>query len=134
MIRRELILFAINGLISVAIAFTAYLGLVASGMLIEFANALAYLAGIAYGFSANKRFTFCDGSKVSTGKVARYALLHTFTLLINIGVNSALISIMIGMQGGLSASFLGAIAVSTVLNFLGLKYWVFKPSTSNMAR
>ena len=129
MIRRELGFFVLNGIISVAIAYSVYRGLVASGLLIEVANGIAYLAGMAYGFLANKRLAFRDRNVVSSSKVARYALLHMATLLVNVGVNSVMFDILHGLPSGLSSAFLVAIAASTVLNFLGLKYWVFKQST-----
>lgn len=133
MIRRELGFFVGNGIISVAIAYGVYRGLVASGLMIELANGIAYLAGMAYGFIANKRLTFRDEDAISTGKVARYALLHTGTLLVNVGVNSAMLGILRGLPGDLPAAFLAAIAVSTILNFLGLKCWVFKQSADASA-
>lgn len=134
MIRRELIFFVMNGLISVAIAFGVYRALVASGMLIEVANSIAYLAGMAYGFFANRRLTFRDRSALSAGKVLRYTHLHTFTLLVNMGANLTILGMISGLLGALSAAFLGAIAISTVLNFLGLKYWVFRHGAVNSTK
>jgi putative flippase GtrA len=130
MIRRELGFFVVNGLISVAIAYGVYRGLIANGMMIEVANGIAYLAGMAYGFFANKHLAFRDGGAVSLGKVARYGLLHTGTLLVNVGINSAVLDILRGQPGYLPAAFFAAITVSTVLNFLGMKFWVFKHNTS----
>lgn len=130
MIRRELGFFLVNGLISVAIAYGVYNELVANGLTIEVANGIAYLAGMAYGFLANKHVAFRDKGAISTGKVMRYVLLHMGTLLVNVGSNSVALGILRGQPGALPVAFLVAISASTVLNFLGLKYWVFKQNVT----
>jgi putative flippase GtrA len=130
MIRRELMYFMLNGLISVAIAYGVYRGLVINGFMIEVSNGIAYIAGMAYGFFANKRLTFRDGGKVSISLLAGYVLLHMGTLLVNIGVNSAMLGMLRGLTRDMPIAFLISIAASTVLNFLGMKYWVFKQSFS----
>lgn len=125
MIRRELGFFVLNGLISVAIAYAVYRGLVANGLGIVAANGIAYITGMTYGFLANKKLSFRDSSLVSANKVGRYALLHTFTLLVNVGINSMALDATHSIPGNMLVSFLMAISVSTILNFIGLKYWVF---------
>lgn len=126
MIRRELVVFSINGLVSVAIAYGVYRGLVHKGLMIEVANGIAYLAGMTYGFFANKRLSFRNSSEVSFRMLVCYASLHTATLLVNVSVNSVALEILRGLPGALSIAFMVAIACSTVLNFLGLKFWVFE--------
>jgi putative flippase GtrA len=133
MIRRELAVFIGNGLVSVAIAYCVYRGLVHNGLMIEVANGIAYLAGMAYGFFANKRLAFRNRSEVSIRMLVHYASLHTGTLLVNVGVNSVALGMLRGVPGDLSIAFMVAIACSTVLNFLGLKYWVFERSANMSA-
>ena len=126
MIRREFGLFSLNGLIAVLIAYWIYKELVSAGVIVELANGLAYLSGMFYGFFANKRLTFRNRRNASVRQVSRYILLHGVTLAINIAVNSFMLSIYHNAPEGLLMSFLTAISISTVLNFIGLKYWVFK--------
>jgi putative flippase GtrA len=126
MIRRELAAFIVNGLVSVAIAYGVYRGLVHNGLMIEVANVIAYLAGMAYGFFANKRLAFRNRGEVSIRMLVYYAVQHLVTLLVNLGVNSVAFGMLRGVPGDLSIAFMVAIACSTVLNFLGLKYWVFE--------
>ena len=128
MINREFCFFMANGLTSVTLAYGVYRGLIASGLKIEIANGMAYLAGMVYGFFANKHLAFRDRGAGSTVKVARYALLHTGTLLVNLVTNSLVLSILRDLPFDLFIAFLAAISISTVLNFMGLKYWVFKRS------
>jgi len=126
MIKRELAFFVANGLISVAIAYCVYRLLVSGGMSIELSNGLAYISGMVYGFMANKKLAFRNASAVSSGMLARYVLWHGFTLLVNVGVNSAALALIDSWMFGLTISFLLAISITTILNYLGLKYLVFK--------
>lgn len=103
-----------------------YLSLVAGGVLIQMANGVAYLSGMVYGFFANKHLAFRGFGSVRTGEVVRYIALHGITLLVNVWVNWFFLAAMSELYGGLVVAFLFAISVSMVLNFLGLKYWVFR--------
>lgn len=126
MIRRELTFFIFNGLVSVAIAYGSYHALVSNGWRIEAANAIAYLSGMGFGFIANNRLTFRCREEVSIRVLMHYASLHLATLLVNVAVNSIAIDILRGLPAHMTTAFIVAITFSTVLNFLGLKYWVFK--------
>lgn len=129
MLKRELLLFVVNGLVSVTIAYCVYHRLVASGLPIELASGIAYLTGMVYGFFANKHFTFRDQGKESpTAKIGRYVLLHMGTLLVNVVVNSFMLGLLRGLSFDMLIAFALAIGISTVLNFIGMKYWVFKRS------
>ena len=127
MLKRELLLFVANGLVSVTIAYGVYHRLVALGLPIELASGTAYLAGMVYGFFANKHLTFRDQGKDSpTAKIGRYVVLHMGTLLVNVVVNSFMLGVLRGLSFGMFTAFVLAIGISTVVNFIGMKYWVFK--------
>lgn len=127
MIRRQLSIFVLNGLISVSIAYLIYWALVSSGKIgINAANGLAYISGIAYGFLANRKWAFQDNELITGSKIVRYVALHVFTLTVNVLVNAIVFNLIRGMTGDMLFAFLVAISVTTILNFVGLKYWVFK--------
>ncbi len=128
MIRREVCLFGVNGTMAVAIAYGVYRYLVAAGLELHAANALAYIAGMAYGFFANRALAFRDDAPVSASKMLRYGLLHVCTLALNVTLNSALLDALPGARAHLLFAFLPAVAVSAAVNFVGLKYWVFRNS------
>jgi len=125
-LKRELLFFVINGLVSVTIAYGVYLQLMAVGLLVELASGLAYFAGMIYGFFANKCLTFRDERKNSTtAKIARYVLLHIGTLLLNVQVNSFLLGVLRGLSLDFFIAFISAIGISTIINYIGMKYWIF---------
>jgi putative flippase GtrA len=130
MIKREVAFFVANGLISVAIAYWIYRILVSGGLSIELSNGLAYLSGMVYGFLANKKLAFRDVSAISRGMLTRYVLWHAFSLMVNVVVNSVFLAVIGSLVFGLTISFLLAISITTVLNYLGLKYFVFKNTTT----
>ena len=126
MIRRELGFFIFNGIVSVIIAYLIYRSLVSNEILgINAANGVAYISGMVYGFFANKNFAFEDRQLVTRKKVIRYISLHAFTLVVNMYINSVMLGLISGVPNDIPLSFLTAISISTILNFLGLKYFVF---------
>lgn len=129
MIKREVAFFVANGLISVAIAYLVYRILISGGLPIFLSNGLAYLSGVVYGFLANKKLAFRDASALSFRMLSRYFLWHVFTLMLNVGVNSAVFAVIEYWMFGLTISFLLAISITSILNYLGLKYFVFKKAT-----
>jgi putative flippase GtrA/SAM-dependent methyltransferase len=92
---------------------------------INIANGLAYISGIAYGFFANKKWAFRDRELISGIKIIRYIVLHAFTLMINIAVNSFVFSFIQGINGDILFAFSIAISITMILNYIGLKYLVF---------
>ena len=133
MMKREIGLFVINGLVSVVIAYCAYLALADYGMQLYLANGIAYVAGMAYGFFANKSLTFRDKEKISLSKVVSYCLLYAATLLINIATNILMLDVLKDFSIRIQLAFFVAISLSTVLNFLGLKYLVFSKRSEDIS-
>lgn len=134
MFRRELGFFIFNGIISVIIAYLIYRSLVSNGVLgVNAANGVAYISSMAFGFFANRKWAFQDRQLVSGKKIFRYVSLHVCTLIVNIYINSLMLKLINGMHSDILLSFLVAISISTILNFLGLKYFVFNHNNSIVA-
>lgn len=126
MLKRELGLFVFNGIVSVMFAYAIYWMLVFEGELgISLSNGIAYVMGMTYGFFANKKLAFRDRGQITAKKIVRYISLHAFTLVVNVSVNLAMLESIRGIYGDMLFSFMVAISISTILNFLGLKYLVF---------
>lgn len=91
---------------------------------LSIAKALSYISGAAVGFIINKLWTF--GSKQSWGsEVIKYISLYAFSAVANTLVNRGVLYLT---QGTLLA-FLCATGLSTIINFLGQKFIVFKKTT-----
>jgi putative flippase GtrA len=125
MITRELRIFLIVGVTTVAIDFLTYRGLVWLGLpSIAFAKGTGFITGTVFAYFANRFWTF--GHKgPAAGTVPRFAVLYAATLGANVLLNSAVLRALGDTPFGVQAAFLVATAVSAALNFLGMKFYVF---------
>lgn len=130
MIRRELGIFLVVGMLTVLVDFCSYRGLlwlhVAS---VDVAKASGFLIGTVFAYFANKAWTF--GSRQhAPGSFVRFAVLYALTLGANVLVNKAVLAALGSQTGYVQIAFLCATAVSAALNFLGMKFFVFRRTTN----
>ena len=119
--KKELIRFLFGGGSAVVVDYIVYHLLMLCGQNQDISKAISFICGAAVGFVINKLWTF-ESSKFSRVEILRYVILYSCTAVINAGVNRLVIKVTaIEML-----AFLCATGVSTVLNFLGQKYFVFR--------
>ncbi|MCP1446897.1 putative flippase GtrA [Pseudomonas sp. GGS8] len=132
MIKRELAVFLVVGSLTVLIDFLTYRGLVWTGwMSVDQAKAAGFLTGTLFAYFANKVWTF-GHKEHAPGSVWRFVLLYAITLSANVLVNAGCLALLSTMSIAVPVAFLIATGVSAVLNFLGMKLFVFK--TSNLEK
>lgn len=117
--RRELLRFLIAGSSAVAVDGGTY------AVLLRYfshwpSKMTSFILGSIVAFLLNKYWTF-EKPEPSGPEVIRFAVLYTTTLLANTLVNSG----ALWLTNQVFLSFLLATGTSTVLNFLGQKFWVF---------
>lgn len=126
MIRRELSVFLIVGVLAVVIDFSAYRGLLHAGVKeIELAKAAGFFVGTLFAYFANRYWTF-GHAQHQAGSVWRFVMLYASTLAANVFVNSMMLALLQDATGALQLAFFVATAVSASLNFIGMKIFVFK--------
>lgn len=126
MIKRELCLFLIVGSLTVLVDFITYRGLVfAQLMNVSTAKAAGFLTGTTFAYFANRFWTF-GHMPDSAGSVWRFALLYAATLTANVYINALMLDKLAGLTIVVQAAFLLATAASAILNFVGMKFFVFK--------
>lgn len=121
-LNRELPRFLVAGFSAVATDFVSYL------MLIEYldkpyAKGISFVLGSVVAFLVNKYWTFSSGRAHSVNEIFKFGALYMSTLIANVLVNQVALFIFPAL---LMLAFLMATGTSTVLNFLGMKFWVFK--------
>lgn len=121
---KELLRFLVGGGSAVIVDFTVYSILVYCAVDVSVAKAISYVAGAAIGFIINKFWTF-ESAKISIYEILRYIILYAFSALANTAVNAA----VIWVTSITVFAFLCATGVSTIMNFLGQKFFVFKTNT-----
>ena len=126
MIRREAAIFLVVGGVTVLVDFASYTLLQSwGGVNVDVAKAMGFLIGTAFAYFANRHWTFGHQAP-ARGSAWRFALLYGITLAFNVLVNAACLRALHGLNWDRQAAFLVATGVSAFLNFLGMKYLVFR--------
>tara|TARA_R110001583_G_scaffold152016_1_gene303808 strand:+ start:10046 stop:10438 length:393 start_codon:yes stop_codon:yes gene_type:complete len=94
---------------------------------VDVAKAIGFISGSILAYTANKIWTFEQTSK-SNSELIRFIVLYTSTFGINVLINRISLT-FIQFEYSIAFAFLAATATSTVLNFLGMKYFVFTKKT-----
>ena len=122
---KELLRFLVGGGSAVLTDFISYRLLLAAGVPTDAAKAVSYVLGAAVGFVINKLWTFRSRA-FSISEILKYIVLYTCSALVNTLVNK----LVLRLFGINLLAFLAATGVSTVLNFLGQKFFVFRKGRS----
>ncbi len=130
MIHKELPIFLIVGFLTVLIDFLTYRTLIWLQVLdISIDKALGFLVGTLFAYIANRFWTFGHKSHARNAAL-RFVILYLLTLGANVLVNELVLNIVLhlGLSYRILLAFLIATGTSAALNFLGMKFYVFKES------
>ena len=118
---RELGRFLVGGTSAVVTDFLMYRLLLACSVEVGLAKLLGFILGSVTGFLINKYWTF-ESKGALPREILKYALLYACSCALNVSVNQATLA------GGASIwlAFLFATGASTIMNFLGQKFFVFR--------
>ncbi len=86
------------------------------------AKTISFITGTILAYTFNKYWTFEKPNKSHT-EMLKFFILYAITLSANVGVNTLTLHLF---PQYLILAFLCATGTSTVLNFIGQKWWVFK--------
>jgi len=120
-LRLELLRFIATGLLAVGTDFSSY-WLLSDVLAPNIAKGFSFILGSIVAFVMNNLWTF-DSSVRLNNTVIPFACLYGMTFIANILVNHLVLNL--GSEMKLLA-FLLATLTSTALNFLGMKFWVFR--------
>ncbi|HNR86824.1 MAG TPA: GtrA family protein [Spirochaetota bacterium] len=118
----EIVKFTIVGCVLVAVDSGAYYLLFRLGAGVSFAKGAAYVLGTIVSFLLNKFWTFRK-TGITPGEPIRFAVLYGVSLLANVGVNRLCLLLFPGCY---PVAYVAATGTSTVINFIGQKFWVFR--------
>ena len=119
-------MFLIVGSLTVLLDFLTYRSLVLYELFeIDFAKGIGFLTGTVFAYFANRLWTFKYNS-VATGAVWRFVVVYLISLSVNIKLNAIVLAWLADMSTSIQWAFLIATAASTILNFLGMKLFVFR--------
>lgn len=130
MIKREVGLFLVVGVLTVLIDYLMYLYLLWWNFISEaLAKGFGFIVGSIFAYFANRFWTF-GHKQHALGRVWRFVLLYILTLMVNIGINTTFLNILREMPNAIHFAFLIATVTSATLNFVGMKMFVFTGHSS----
>ena len=116
--------FIIVGLSTVLIDYIFYLILINTNLInVNSCKTLSFIIGSLYAYFANKIFTF-ESKSLFSDSIFKFFSLYLFSLLINVVINSILLNYF--SKYALQLAFLISTFFSATINFLGMKYFVFR--------
>jgi putative flippase GtrA len=119
--KKELILFLFAGCSAVLTDSLVYY-LLFNNLGHNYSKGVSFISGSFVAFILNKFFTFKKHT-LSSVEILKFCLLYLFTLFVNVTINAFVLKLE---QKQLFVAFLVATGFSTVLNYIGQKFWVFK--------
>lgn len=119
---REILKFLIGGGSAVLIDAVIY-AVLKQKINLSIAKAISYVSGAIVGFTINKLWTF-ESKRFLLSEVIKYIFLYAFSAGVNTLVNRA----GLYLTDNAVFAFLCATGMSTVINFLGQKFIVFRKS------
>lgn len=136
--KKEISRFIVSGICAVATDMLFYY-ILSHFIEISTAKGISFLIGTVTAYLMNKYYTFEQKQK-SIGEVVKFIILYLTSLCANIGVNKLcfiiipvifnLIHFPENYQLLKFLAFLCATGTSTIINFIGQKFWVFRNKES----
>jgi len=117
--------FIVIGMLTVLIDLVAYILFIVFGFGTVFAKGLSFSSGTIFAYFANKNYTFESHGKGSMSFIL-FISLYFFTLVINILTNELILDLTSSFYYSILIAFLFATFISASLNFIGMKFIVFK--------
>jgi putative flippase GtrA len=122
-LQTEIPRFLVAGSSAVLVDTVVYFALVSTVTFnFNVAKAISFISGAIVAFFLNKFWTFKQKRRSWT-EVFRFALLYLATLVVNVLVNALVLKVA---PTGITLAFLAATGTSTILNFCGQKWQVFR--------
>jgi len=126
MIRREAIIFLFVGSATVVTDLAVYDLLLWSEVVdTHLAKGISFVMGLLLSYTANRTLTFGHANH-KPGSLGRYLFVYAITLAVNVVVNAVMLTILAQMSSALVFAFIVATGASATLNFLGMKFFVFR--------
>ncbi|MFZ9521480.1 MAG: GtrA family protein [Silvanigrellaceae bacterium] len=124
-LRNQMMKFVVTGFCGLFTDVSIYRLLVKLGIHVTPAKALGCLAGTVVVFFINRAWTF-SARHGSATQVLRFGLLYGTTIMLNTTLNTIGLKLL---PHPWQVAFVFATGITTVINFLGSKFVVFRPSS-----
>ena len=118
--------FLLVGSTAVLIDFITYLLLLfVVGLETKISKGIGFSSGALFAYFANRKFTFNSSTK-GIFVFSLFWVLYISTLVVNVSLNELSLSVFKKDDIGIGVSFLIATGFSALLNYIGMKYVIFR--------
>ena len=124
-LRTQLTRFVLVGGFSALVDFGCYQGLLAAGLWVHLAKALAFVAGTTTAYLVNRRWTFRGTG--GSGQFASVLGLYAVTFAVQVGVNALLLALLPRSVWEITLAFVVAQGTATCINFAVQRLVIFRP-------
>lgn len=125
---KQLLTFTVIGVFTVSIDYFIYISLLNKFNIVILAKITGYVLATSFAFFANKKWTF-KNKKNSISQIIKFLFLYILTMAINSSVNSFFLDYLSG-HSATNLSFIIATGISAILNFAGMKIFIFTHDSS----
>lgn len=120
----QLTRFVLVGGVAFVVDLGSYQALLAMGLWVHLAKALAFIAGTSTAYLINRRWTF-----QGRGGGAEYAsiiALYGITFVVQVGMNAVMLALLPPFRGEITCAFIVAQGLATVINFIVQRTVIFR--------
>ena len=120
----QLTRFVLTGGLAALVDYGSYQAMLATGMWIHLAKALAFVLGTLTAYLINRRWTFR-----SSGGGARFAsvmMLYAITFAVQVGCNAAMLALLPDSAWRITLAFVVAQGTATCINFVVQRAVIFR--------
>lgn len=104
------------------------------GLWVHLAKAIGFICGTTTAYFLNRKFTFNGGAKGGVGQVGGFVALYTVTFFVNVGTNALMLGVLPESKLEYGIAWFVAQATATSINFVMLKWVVFREPRSEPDR
>ncbi len=133
-LKKEAVRFLIVGFTTVFIDYLVYRVLIGWGFDTSLSKGVSFFVGTVFSYFANKFFTF-QVVRLSRSEPLRFGLVYFSTFVVNVAVHWRVMEVPPFLLQ-LELAWFVATACSTILNFVGMKFFVFqgRPATDSSSQ
>ena len=122
----EVARFLIVGSATVLVDYFSYLSFLHIVQInVNIAKGLSFLLGTVFSYFVNKSWTFTNSQKMIR-TFPLFILLYCLTMGINVSTNFLILNLLENYSWAISIAFLASTILSACLNFVGMKFVVFR--------
>lgn len=122
----QLVRFGFIGGFCALVDSGVYWALLHTDLVVHVSKAISFVTGTTTAYFLNRRFTFKNASNGGMTQLSGFVSLYTATFFVNVGANALALHLLPQFRWKVALSWAIAQAAATTINFVILKWVVFR--------